>query len=158
VPTLVIYRTADVVHAAGSRYLGAYIPGAKTVELPGEYYYPYLGDQDAILNEIQEFLTGTRPVAEHDRVLATVLFIDIVGSTERAAELGDRRGRDLLEGYYDRARRELTRFRGREIDTAGDGFFASFDGSARAVRCAAAIRDSVRPLGIDIRAGLHTGE
>jgi len=158
VPTLVIYRTADIVHAAGSRYLGTHIPGAKTVELPGADYFPYLGDQDAILDEIEEFVTGVRPAPEPDRVLATVLFTDIVRSTERAAELGDRRWRDLLETYYSLARRQLGRFRGRELDTAGDGLFAAFDGPARAIRCAAAIRDGMRALSLDVRAGVHTGE
>jgi class 3 adenylate cyclase len=158
VPTLVIYRTADIVHAAGSRYLGTHIPGAKTVELPGEDYFPYLGDQDAILDEIEEFVTGVRPAPEPDRVLATVLFTDIVRSTERAAELGDRRWRDLLDTYYSLARHQLGRFRGRELDTAGDGLFAAFDGPARAIRCAAAIRDGMRALSLDVRAGVHTGE
>jgi class 3 adenylate cyclase len=158
VPVLVIYRTADAFHAAGSRYLGSHIPGAKTVELPGEDYLPHLGDQDAILDEIEEFLTGVRPVPEPDRVLATVLFTDIVGSTDRAVALGDRRWRDLLDSYYGVLRRELARFRGREVKTMGDGFLATFDGPARAIRCACAISDGVRPLGIEIRAGLHTGE
>ena len=110
------------------------------------------------MDEVEEFLTGVRHHAEADRVLATVLFSDIVGSTERAAQMGDRQWRDLLESYYTLGRRELTRFRGREVDTAGDGFFAAFDGPARAIRCAEAIRERVRPLGIEIRAGLHTGE
>jgi len=158
VPTLVIYRTADALHAAGSRYLGTHIPGAKTVELPGEDYLPHLGDQDAILDEIEEFLTGVRPAPEPDRVLATVLFTDIVGSTDRAAALGDRRWRDLLDSYYGLLRREIARFRGREVKTMGDGFLATFDGPARAIRCACAVRDGVRPLGIEVRAGLHTGE
>jgi class 3 adenylate cyclase len=158
VPALVIYRTADAFHAAGSRYLGTHIPGAKTVELPGEDYLPHLGDQDAILDEIEEFLTGVRPAPEPDRVLATVLFTDIVGSTDRAAALGDRRWRDLLDSYYGLLRREITRFRGREVKTMGDGFLATFDGPARAIRCACAVRDGIRPLGIDVRAGLHTGE
>jgi len=158
VPTLVIYRTADALHAAGSRYLGTHIPGAKTVELPGEDYLPHLGDQDAILDEIEEFLTGVRPAPEPDRVLATVLFTDIVGSTDRAAALGDRRWRDLLDSYYGLLRREIARFRGREVKTMGDGFLATFDGPARAIRCACAVRDGVRPLGMEVRAGLHTGE
>jgi class 3 adenylate cyclase len=114
--------------------------------------------QDALLDEVEEFLTGVRPHAAVDRVLATVLFTDIVGSTTLAAELGDRRWRDLLQSYYTLARREVDRGRGREIDTAGDGFFASFDGPARAIRCASAIVSAVRPLGITVRAGLHTGE
>lgn len=158
VPTLVIYRTADIVHAAGSRYLGTHIPGAKTVELPGADYFPYLGDQDAILDEIEEFVTGVRPAPEPDRVLATVLFTDIVGATERAAALGDRRWRDLLDTHHGVVREQLARFRGREIDTAGDGFLAAFDGPARAVRCARAVLQEVRRLGLEIRAGVHTGE
>jgi class 3 adenylate cyclase len=117
-----------------------------------------VGDQDAILDEIEEFLTGARHHAELDRVLATVLFTDIVGSTERAAALGDKRWRDLLESYNQVIREELERFRGREVDTAGDGFFATFDGPARAIRCACAMRSKLARLGIEIRAGLHTGE
>ena len=118
----------------------------------------WVGDAEAVIDEIEEFLTGVRHTAEPDRVLATVLFTDMVGSTARAAELGDQRWRDLLAQYYAMVRRELARFRGREIDTAGDGFLATFDGPARAIRCAAAIRDAVRQLGIAVRAGLHTGE
>jgi class 3 adenylate cyclase len=134
------------------------IPGAKLVELPGADHVPFLSDADAILDEIEEFLTGTRHSPEVDRILATVLFTDIVGATESATKLGDRRWHDLLDSHHALVRRELTRFRGREIDTAGDGFFATFDGPARAVRCACAISDAVRSLGIEIRAGLHTGE
>jgi class 3 adenylate cyclase len=138
--------------------MAEHIPGARYVELTGDDHIPFLGDSEAMLGEIQEFLTGTRDRVEPDRVLATVLFTDIVGSTERAAQLGDQRWHEVIEGYYELARRELTRFRGREVDTAGDGFFASFDGPARAIRCAEAISKGVRPLGIEIRAGLHTGE
>jgi pimeloyl-ACP methyl ester carboxylesterase len=159
VPTLVLHRTGDrFVPVEHGRYMAERIPGARFVELPGDDHIPYLGDSETMVGEIQEFLTGTRDRVEPDRVLATVLFTDIVGSTERAARLGDQRWRELLEGYYELARRELTRFRGREIDTAGDGLFASFDGPARAVRCAEAITAGVRSLGIEIRAGLHTGE
>jgi class 3 adenylate cyclase len=113
---------------------------------------------EAMLAPVEEFLTGTRPVFDDDRVLATVLFTDIVGSTEHATRLGDRAWRDLLERHNTAVRQELSRFRGREIHTTGDGFFATFDGPARAVRCALAIRDAVRPLGLEIRTGLHTGE
>jgi class 3 adenylate cyclase len=113
---------------------------------------------DAIVDEVEMFLTGARRATESDRVLATVLFTDVVGSTEKAAALGDKRWHELLDNYYSLARRELTRFRGREVDTAGDGFFAAFDGPARAIRCAEAISKGVRPLGIEVRAGLHTGE
>jgi class 3 adenylate cyclase len=117
-----------------------------------------LGDSDAIVEEVEEFLTGVRSRTEPDRVLATVLFTDIVGSTEKAAGLGDRRWRDLLEGHNSVVRRELARFHGREVKTAGDGFLATFDGPARAVRCACAISDGMRVLGLETRAGLHTGE
>jgi class 3 adenylate cyclase len=143
---------------AHSRYLAQHIQGAKFVELPGQDHLFFVGDADVLLDEIQEFLTGTREPGEPERILATVLFADIVASTERAAQLGDHRWHELLESYYELARRELTRFRGREIDTAGDGFFAAFDGPARAVRCAEAITMRVRALGIEVRAGLHTGE
>ncbi|MGH2722734.1 MAG: alpha/beta fold hydrolase [Actinomycetota bacterium] len=159
VPTLVIHRRGDLVmHQGEARYLAEAIPGAQLSLLPGDDHLPWAGDQDAILDEIEEFLTGVRPVPEPDRVLATVVFTDIVGSTERAAELGDRRWRALLDSHHDVVRRELQRFRGREIDTAGDGFLATFDGPARAVRCAAAIGEAVRGLGLAIRAGIHTGE
>lgn len=158
-PTLILHRTGDrMIPAEHGRYLARHIQAAKYLELPGQDHFPFLGDADALLDEIREFLTGTREGGEPDRVLATVLFADIVGSTERAAQLGDHRWRELLEGYYELARRELARFRGREVDTAGDGFFAAFDGPARAIRCAGAISSAVRPLGIEVRAGLHTGE
>jgi class 3 adenylate cyclase len=159
VPTLILHRVGDsLTRIEQARYMARHIPGARLVELPGTDHMPWVGDQDAILDEVQEFLTGVRHGPEADRVLATVLFTDIVGSTERAAELGDRRWRDLLDRYYVAVRRELARFRGRELDTAGDGVLASFDGPARGVRCAQAFIDAVRPLGIDVRAGLHTGE
>jgi pimeloyl-ACP methyl ester carboxylesterase len=159
VPTLVLHRTGDrVTRTEQARYLAEHIPGARLVELPGVDHIPWVGDTDAILDAVEEFLTGTRHEAEVDRVLATVLFTDIVGSTERAAALGDRKWRDLLGTYYALTRRELARFRGREVDTAGDGFFASFDGPARGIRCAQAIATGARPLGIEVRAGLHTGE
>ena len=158
IPTLVMHRTGDrLTPVGGARYTAARIPGARFVELPGDDHL-FVGDQDAILDEVEEFLTGVRPSPEPDRVLATVLFTDIVGSTERAVEIGDRRWRELLESYHALVRGELVRFRGREIDTAGDGVFATFDGPARAIRCACAIRDAVKSLGISIRAGLHTGE
>jgi pimeloyl-ACP methyl ester carboxylesterase len=159
VPTLVLHRAGDrTIRLEQGRYLAEHILGSKLIELPGDDHTPWVGDSDALLDEVEEFLTGSRHEAEIDRVLATVLFTDIVGSTERAAALGDRKWRDLLESYYSLARRELTRFRGREVDTAGDGFFAAFDGPARAIRCAEAISKGVRALGIEIRAGLHTGE
>ncbi|PXX10949.1 adenylate/guanylate cyclase domain-containing protein [Mycolicibacterium moriokaense] len=158
VPTLVVYRTADVMHAAGSRYLGAHIPGAKVVELQGSDYFPHLGDQDAILDEIEEFLTGVRPVPALDRALATVLFTDIVSSTERAAALGDDAWTRTLDQHDVLVAHEVERHRGRRINTTGDGMLATFDGPARAVRCAQAICKEVRSLGIEVRAGLHTGE
>ena len=159
VPTLVLHRTGDRdVNIAEGRYIAAKIPGARFVELPGDDHWLSAGDVDAIVDEIEEFVTGTRTVAAPDRVLATVLFTDIVGSTARATELGDRRWHELLEQHHAVVRSELARARGREVDTAGDGFFAAFDGPARAVRCARAIVDGVRGLGLDVRSGLHTGE
>jgi pimeloyl-ACP methyl ester carboxylesterase len=160
VPTLVLHRTGDrEARVEEGRYVASRIPGARYVELPGSDHVPWVGESaDTIIDEIEEFLTGVRHAPEVDRVLTTVLFTDIVGSTERLSALGDRRWRDVLEEHYRLARRELSRFRGREIKTTGDGLLASFDGPARAVRCAVAIRDAIRPLGIEIRAGLHTGE
>jgi class 3 adenylate cyclase len=158
VPTLVVYRTADWAHAMGSRYMGAHIPGAKVVELPGNEYFPYLGDQDAILDEIEEFLTGVRPAHVPDRSLATVLFTDIVSSTTRAATLGDDEWTRILDHHDGLTNQEIERHRGRRIKTTGDGTLATFDGPARAVRCAQAICSGVRSLGIEVRAGLHTGE
>jgi pimeloyl-ACP methyl ester carboxylesterase len=159
VPTLVLHRTGDRdVQLAEGRYLAARIPGARFVELSGDDHAIAAGDTDALADEIEEFLTGTRPVPDLDRVLATVLFTDIVGSTERAVELGDRRWRDLLGAHDAAVRRELDRFRGREVDTAGDGFLATFDGPARAVRCAISAGEAIRGLGVEIRAGIHTGE
>jgi pimeloyl-ACP methyl ester carboxylesterase len=157
VPTLVLHRASEVL-TEESRYLGERIAGAKVVELPGSDHMPWLGEQDRVLDEIEEFLTGVRPHPALDRVLATVLFTDIVGSTELAADLGDRRWRDLLERHNTLVRHELGRFRGRELNTAGDGFLATFDGPARAIACAASIRDEARVLGLQIRFGLHTGE
>jgi len=159
VPTLLIHRSGDLlVDVAGSRFMSERIPGARLVELPGADHLWWVGDSDAIADEIEEFLTGTRHVPEPDRVLATVLFVDIVGSTERAVEMGDRRWREVLTGYREAVRRELVRFHGREVDTAGDGLLATFDGPARAVRCACSMKEAVRPLGLEVRAGLHTGE
>ena len=159
VPTLILHRVGDQdVSVEEARWIATQIPGAKLVELPGDDHLIWGGNVDQVADEVEEFLTGTRPVHGGDRVLATVLFTDIVGSTERAVELGDRRWRDALEQHHAIVRRELQRFHGREVDTAGDGFFATFDGPARAIRCACAIRDGVRGLGLEIRAGLHTGE
>lgn len=139
------------------RYLAEHVPGAKFVELAGDDHMPAVGNGDAIVDEIGEFLTGMRPV-EIDRVLATILFTDIVGSTEPALTLGDRRWRELLEQYYAAVGRELARFRGREVDRAGDGLVAAFDGPTGAIRCACRIRDEVRSLGLEVRSGLHAGE
>jgi pimeloyl-ACP methyl ester carboxylesterase len=161
VPTLVIHRTDDqLVPVAGGRWLGAHVPGARFVELAGDEHAPWFGDVEAVAQEVEEFLTGSRGAAgaEVDRVLATVLFTDIVGSTERAVELGDRGWQDLLHRHHGLVRDEIRRHRGIERDTAGDGFFATFDGPARAVRCAQRICEGVRTLGLEVRAGVHTGE
>ena len=159
VPTLVLHRTDDRnVKVEEARWIAKQVPGARYVELPGDDHLVWTGDTDTLIDEVEEFLTGVRRGPEPDRLLATVLFTDIVGSTERVAKLGDGPWRELLEEHHRLVRAELERFRGREIDTAGDGFLATFDGPARAIRCARAIRDSVRSLGIEIRAGLHTGE
>jgi len=159
VPTLILHRTGDHdANVAEGRYLASKIPSAKFVELAGDDHWIAAGDTDAIVDEIEEFLTGTRPAPEANRVLATVLFTDIVGSTERAAELGDRRWRDLLAAHDAAVRRELERFRGREVDTAGDGFLATFDGPARAVRCAIRTGEALSELALEMRAGIHTGE
>ncbi|HET9324189.1 MAG TPA: adenylate/guanylate cyclase domain-containing protein [Gaiellaceae bacterium] len=158
VPTLVLHRTGDRdSHPEEGRYIAERIPGARFVELGGDDHSPWI-DPDQVVDEVEEFLTGGRRAAEPDRVLATVLFTDIVGSTVQAASLGDRRWRSLLEQHHELVRRELQRYRGVEVDTAGDGFLATFDGPARAVRCAAAIGKAVRTLGIEVRAGVHTGE
>lgn len=159
VPTLVLHRIGDHdVKIEEARYIAARIPSAKLVELPGDDHLPWVGDQDVFLDEVQEFLTGVRPPAAADRVLATIMFTDIVGSTELAARLGDHAWKGLLQRHDALVRKELQRFRGREEQTTGDGFFATFDGPARAIRCAASIRDAVRQLGVQIRAGVHTGE
>ncbi len=159
VPTLIIHRVDDmVVNVGQGRYLAAALPHASYIELPGADHLPFYGDSDAIVEEVEEFLTGVRHTPERDRVLATVLFTDIVGSTERAAALGDQQWRDLLDQHHTIVRAQLARFKGREVNTTGDGFVATFDGPARALRCACAVRDAVENLGIAIRAGVHTGE
>jgi pimeloyl-ACP methyl ester carboxylesterase len=159
VPTLVMHRAGDrMVSAAQGRYLAEAIPGARYVELPGEDHLPFAGELDPILEEVEEFLLGTRGGAESERALATILFTDIVGSTERAAELGDRGWRALLERHDAAVRHQLALHRGREVKTMGDGFLATFDGPARAIRCARAVREEVAGLGIEVRAGIHTGE
>jgi pimeloyl-ACP methyl ester carboxylesterase len=158
VPTLIIHASRDrVCHVENARYLARHIPNAKYVELDGDDHVPWF-DPDETIAEIREFLTGRREGGSPNRVLATVLFTDLVASTEQAVELGDRRWRDLIEQHHAAVRRELGRFDGQEVDTAGDGFFATFDGPARAIRCAQAIVDAVSPLGLQVRAGLHTGE
>jgi pimeloyl-ACP methyl ester carboxylesterase len=159
VPTLVLQRDADVFRDPGhSKYLAAHIPGARYTELSGVDHLPYVGDADAIVEEVQEFLTGVRPLPDHDRVLATVLFTDIVASTDKASAIGDRAWKELLERHDGLIRRELGAFRGMEIHTTGDGFLATFDGPARAIRCARSIVDAVHGIGLQVRAGIHTGE
>ena len=159
VPTLVIHRTGDLdAKIQEGRWIAARIPGARFLELPGRDHLPWVGDQDAVLDAVEEFLTGARPVVEVDRVVASVLFVDIVGSTQRAATLGDQRWRALLEDFFAFARRDLAHYRGREVHTTGDGLLAVFDGTSRAVRCALAMSASSRSLGLEIRAGVHTGE
>ncbi|MCA6117239.1 adenylate/guanylate cyclase domain-containing protein [Bradyrhizobium sp. WSM 1738] len=159
VPTLILHRTDErVIDVKHARYMAQQIPAAKLIEISGQDHTLWVGDQDAIINEVEEFVTGHRQAAEPDRVLATVLFVDIAGSTERAAALGDGAWRVLLDAFYAKARGVLGQYRGREVNTAGDGFLATFDGPARAVRCASAIGDAVRPLDLKVRCGLHTGE
>jgi class 3 adenylate cyclase len=159
VPTLVIHRSGNRwMTPAHGRYLAENIADARYVEIPGDDHLPFLGDSEAITAEIEEFLTGARPQPTSDRVLATVLFTDIVSSTARASELGDRRWRELLDRHDETVRRHLAQFRGREVNTTGDGFVATFDGPARAVECARAIRDTARQLNLEVRAGVHTGE
>jgi len=159
VPTLILHRSGDrMIQVEHGHYLAAHIPGAKYVELEGVDHIPFVGDADSVIAQIEEFLTGVRPMPEPDRVLLTVLFTDIVDSTHRISEIGDRRWRELLANHHALIRRELSRYRGREVGTAGDSFLATFDGPARAVRCAQSAGDAVRQLGMEIRAGLHTGE
>jgi class 3 adenylate cyclase/pimeloyl-ACP methyl ester carboxylesterase len=159
VPTLVLHRAGDrLISARAGRALAREIPMARYVELPGDAHPPWIGDTTALVDVIQQFLTGSRATVEIERVLATVFFTDIVGSTERAVALGDRAWRDLLGRHDAIVRDEIARYRGRDVNTTGDGFLAIFDGPARAIRCAASIRDRVRDLGIETRIGLHTGE
>jgi pimeloyl-ACP methyl ester carboxylesterase len=161
-PTLILHRKGDsTVPVAAGQYLAENISGARYVELPGEDHLIQALDQDLLdrlLDEIEEFITGTRRRPDPDRVLATVMFTDIVRSTERAAEMGDLRWRVLLNDYYVAVRKELTVFRGREVNNAGDGLLATFDGPNRAIRCACSVRERLRPLGLEVRSGLHTGE
>jgi len=157
-PTLVVHRRDSLFRIELSRFLVDHIPDARLVELPGRDHLPYAGDADALVDEVEEFLTGARGGSETDRVLTTVLFTDIVGSTERAVQSGDRAWRDLLDRHDNMVREELRRFRGREVKTTGDGVLATFDGPARGMRCAGAICAGARRLGLEVRAGLHTGE
>jgi class 3 adenylate cyclase len=157
-PTLVVHRRGEVFPLAAGQQLARMIPGARLVELDGDDHAFWVGDTESVISEIEEFLTGTHSVATPDRVLATLLFTDIVGSTQHACKLGDSRWRELLEEHNTRVREQLSRFGGRELDTAGDGFFASFDGPGAAVRCAWAIDRDVHELGLQTRAGVHTGE
>jgi len=159
VPTLILQRSNDLVApAASGRYLADRIPGAKYVELPGTDHLAWTGDADAILDEVEEFLTGVRHGPDPDRVLATVLFTDIVESTGHASAIGDRKWMDLLEAHNELAKREIGRFRGRAVKSSGDGVWATCEGPGRAIRCAQAISSRVNDLGIKVRAGLHTGE
>jgi class 3 adenylate cyclase len=161
VPTLVMHRIGDsAISVELGRYLAANIPGAKYLELPSTDHVPFYERDitDRMVDEVEEFLTGSRSEPDIDRVLATVMFTDIVDSTRRAAELGDRQWRALLDRHDDIVRQQLARFRGQEVKNLGDGFLATFDGPARAVRCASSICESMRPLGIAVRSGLHTGE
>lgn len=158
-PALILHRSGDpITPVQHGRYLAEHLPGARYVELPGEGHAFWSGDPDDLLDEVQEFLTGAPPVTATDRVLATLLFTDIVGSTEVAARLGDERWTRLLEEHRLLVRQQLERFRGTEVDSVGDAVLATFDGPARAIRCAAAIRNAVRSIGLELRAGLHTGE
>jgi class 3 adenylate cyclase len=158
VPTLVLHHAESVIPATSGRLMAELIPGARYVELPGRDHLPGAGDPEAIAGEIEEFLTGARAGGRPDRVLTTVLFTDIVDSTKRAAELGDSAWRELLERHDALVRSQLAQFRGHEVKQTGDGFLASFDGPARAIQCACSIGEEARGLGIEVRAGLHTGE
>jgi class 3 adenylate cyclase len=158
-PTLVIHRTGDpLVNVAHARYLAEHIPGARFSEYPGDFHESALGEDEEVLDEIEEFLTGTRQEREIDRVLKTIMFTDIVASTKRAVSMGDRRWHEVLDAHDSTVRGELERFQGKEVKTIGDGFLAAFDGPARAIRCAQAITDKAEDMGLEIRAGLHTGE
>jgi class 3 adenylate cyclase len=159
VPTIVLHRTGDrPIEIEQGQYLAKNIPGAKFLELSGEDHLWWVGDSESIVNEIQEFLTGEQPPMEIDRVLATVLFTDIVDSTKRTAEMGDSRWKDVLDTHNAVMVKEINRFRGRTIRSTGDGYLAVFDGPGRAIRCGTAVRNELGQHGIEIRTGLHTGE
>jgi class 3 adenylate cyclase len=159
VPTLILHRKHDSLWPVeGARYISEQIEGAELVELEGIDHFPFVGDSEAVFGEVESFLTGSRRMPEPERQLLTVMFTDIVDSTKRGAEMGDRLWHNLLDGHNEVVREQLERFRGREVSTAGDGFLATFDGPARGIACAEEITRAVRPLGIEVRAGLHTGE
>jgi class 3 adenylate cyclase len=158
VPTLVLHRDGDALPVEGARYVADHIPDARFVELQGDDHWPWIADPDEVCDLVEEFLTGQRSAPPTDRVLATVMFTDIVGSTERASELGDRRWRELLDAHEGLTRSELERHSGREVKTTGDGVLATFDGPARAIRCATAVATATDRLGLPVRVGLHTGE
>jgi len=158
-PTLVLHRIGNELIGIGhSRYLAKMIPGAKLLELPGQDHLPFVGDTDAVLEEIEEFLTGSRSTPSSERMLATILFTDIVDSTKRAAGVGDRRWRELLDSHDRMVERQVRRFGGRQVKTTGDGVLATFDGPARAIQSGRAICEGARQLGIEVRVGVHTGE
>ena len=158
VPTLVLHREEEFIPVESARYTADHIPGARLIVLPGADHIPFYGDADGYAEEIEEFLTGARQAPPSDRILTTVMFTDIVGSTERASQLGDARWRELMARHDELMRAEIEQHRGREVKTMGDGFLATFDGPARGIRCARAAADKVRALDIELRAGLHTGE
>ena len=159
VPTLILHRVGDKpVRVGHARYMAERIAGAKYIEMAGQDHMPWFGDTDALLGEVREFLTGERAAAEPDRILTTILFCDIVDSTKRLGELGDHRWKQVLSSFYALVDEKLHHFRGRKLDTAGDGLFAAFDGPARAVRCGAALAKAVQALGLQLRVGVHTGE
>ena len=159
VPTFIIHRQGDVrVNVEAGRFMARQIPNAKYLELPGSDHMLWTGETERVLDEVEEFLTGSRSAIESDRVLATVLFTDIVNSTKRAETIGDRAWHDVLDRHNALVRREISRHRGHEVRTMGDGFLATFDGPARSIRCALAINEGVEALGLQVRAGLHTGE
>jgi class 3 adenylate cyclase len=159
VPTFIIHRQGDVrVNVEAGRFMARQIPNAKYLELPGSDHMLWTGETERIMDEVEEFLTGSRSAVESDRVLATVLFTDIVNSTKRAETIGDRAWHDVLDRHNALVRREISRHRGHEVRTMGDGFLATFDGPARSIRCALAINEGVEALGLQVRAGLHTGE
>jgi pimeloyl-ACP methyl ester carboxylesterase len=158
VPTLVMHRDGDTIPFGGGRYVADHIPSSRFVELHGEDHWPWLDDPEEVCDHVEEFLTGHRSERAVDRVLATVMFTDIVGSTERASEIGDRRWRELLDEHEWLTRSELDRFQGHEVKTTGDGVLATFDGPARAIRCATAVASANDRIGLPVRVGLHTGE